>query len=108
MLDIKKVIPIVYIEWIDANCNARWFGEGQVDEWCENDWYCNDVGFLIKETEHFIVFAQRHEPDGHANGEEQWGGLHKIPRTWIKNKRILGYISRDGTFNGRRKQDAHK
>ena len=90
--------PIVFLEWIDAHNNTGWFDEEAMGKWAGEDWYCEDVGFLVRETSHMLIFAQRHEPDGHANGEVQWGGLHKIPKTWIRNRRLLGYLKQDGTF----------
>ncbi len=93
-----KLIPIIYIQWMDAHNNTGWFTDDDVDDWAKGDWYCNDVGYLIRETKRFLVFAQRHEPDGHANGQEQWGGLHRIPKTWVRSRRILGYLKHDGTL----------
>mgnify|MGYP001560157964 CR=1 FL=1 len=91
-------IAIVYFEWVDAHGNTGWFSENELEKWAKDDWYCNDVGFLVKEEKGFLVLAQRHEPMGHANGEEQWGGLHRIPKTWIRNRRILGYMDSAGSF----------
>jgi hypothetical protein len=91
--------PIVYIEWVDAHNNVGWFHLGEAEKWAAGgDWWCQDVGFLIRETPRFLVFAQRHEPEGHANGDEQWGALHRIPKTWIRNKKVLGYMESDGRF----------
>jgi hypothetical protein len=93
-----KQIPIIFIQWIDAHGNTGWFSNSEKDEWAKEDWYTDSVGFLIKETDKMIVIAERHEPNNSVNRMEQWGGLHKIPKTWIKNKRILGYLKNDGTF----------
>lgn len=92
----KKLIPIIYIQWMDAHHNSGWFDDDGLSKWARDDWYCDDVGYLVRETSKFLVFAQRHEPVGHAEGDEQWGGLHKIPKTWLRNRRILGYIRQDG------------
>ena len=96
--EFAYMTPIIFLRWIDAHSNAGWYSDKAAREWGEGDWYCEDVGFLIKETEKHITFAQRHEPNGRANGEEQWGGLHKIPKTWVKGRRVLGYMKADGTF----------
>lgn len=91
-------VSIVYIQWADAHGNTGWFNAEESAKWAEQEWYCDDVGYLIKETPKMIVIAQRHEPFGHANGTEQWGGLHKIPKTWIRNRRLLGYLNHDGSI----------
>lgn len=91
-------IPIVYIQWVDAHGNTGWFSIPEMENWTQSDWYTDSVGFIVKETEKMIILAERHEPTGHANGEEQWGGLHKIPKTWIRNRRLLGYLKHDGIF----------
>ena len=96
----RKLIPIVYIQWVDAHTNTAWFENEGLDKWIAlEDWYCNDVGYLVKEDERVLVFAQHHVPEGHANGDEQWGGLHRIPKTWLRNRKVLGYLRReDGAF----------
>jgi hypothetical protein len=98
-----RLFSIIYLEWVDAHGNTGWFSNQEKDEWLKDDWYTNSVGFLIKETDKMLVIAERHEPDNYANRMEQWGGLHKIPKTWVRNRKILGYIKNDGTFMGRKK-----
>lgn len=90
--------PIIYIQWIDAHNNSGWFTDSEVDDWSKGDWYCDDVGYLIRKTKRMFIIAQRHEPNGHANGDEQWGGLHRIPKTWVRSRKILGYLANDGSF----------
>jgi hypothetical protein len=91
--------PIVFIQWVDAHNNTGWFTNDEMAGWIDHtNWYSDDVGYLVKETKTMLVFAQRHDPPVGANREEQWGGLHKIPKTWVKSRRILGYLKTDGSF----------
>jgi hypothetical protein len=93
-------VPIIYIEWVDAHNNTGWFTDDQLDSWAPGDWYCNDVGYLVRETTRMLVFAQRHEPGGRSesDGVQQWGGLHKIPKTWVRKRALLGYLRPDGSL----------
>jgi len=92
--------PIIYIEWMDSHSNHSWYTNEEMDQWAKGVWYCNDVGYLVRETKMQLVLAQRHEPAGNgtASEKEQWGGLHKIPKTWIRNRRLLGWLNSDGSI----------
>lgn len=98
----KGLIPIVYIQWMDACSNGNWFSEEHLDEWVKDDAYCSDVGYLVRETKKMLVFAQRHEPELGPDRDLQWGNVHKIPKTWVRSRKVLGYLKRDGTFVERR------
>ena len=82
---------LVYIEWMDSTSWAGWRTNSEVDEWnnVAEDWgYCKQVGWLIRESKTSIVVAGRLIPKTKFN-EEQWGDLQKIPKTWIKKRKIL-------------------
>jgi hypothetical protein len=95
---MDKQYPVIYIEWIDAHGNTSWFSNEEIEGWIKEDWYTQTVGFLIKETQKMIILAERHEPEKSANRTEQWGGVHKIPKTWIRVRHIIGYIDRSGEW----------
>ena len=93
-----ELTPIVHLEWHDAHGNSGWHTEEETAKWAEGVWMVADVGYLIHETKACLVFAQRFMPRGDAAGDQQWGGLHKIPKGWIRKRKILGYLSPTGAF----------
>lgn len=80
---------LVYIEWNDAIYNANWFTTEQVQDWAKiSKFLIKEVGWLIEENKDFIVLGcGRKEEDDFTT--EQWVGLHKIPKGWIKIKKEL-------------------
>jgi len=90
---VKKRYKIIYFEWADATSPTEkswWTPEGAL-EWAEKDnYWVEQVGFLLKKTKEYILLA------GHTNitfseGEEieQLGHLIKIPTAWIRNYKEL-------------------
>jgi len=92
------MIPIVHLQWQDAHANAGWHDDDEVAGWMKGVWLVSDIGYLIHETKAFVVFAQRFLPAGDASGNQQWGGLHKIPKGWIRNRKVIGYLTPEGQF----------
>ncbi len=91
----SKVMPIVYVEWIDAHSNSGWMDEKEIDEFASGDWWCSCVGFLVRRTKKEITIALRYEPKSAMHDEEQWGCLQRIPTTWIRKWRVLGQVRRE-------------
>ncbi len=90
--------PIVHLQWQDAHGNSGWHTDEETAKWMKGVWMCSDVGYLIHETKTYLVFAQRYCPDTDASDEILWGGLHKIPKAWIRDRKVLGYLSPTGAF----------
>jgi hypothetical protein len=86
-------IPIIYLEWIDAYGNSRWFSKTEFLQFMNDECWMKEVGFLIKETDKYLIFAQRFSGYKLEQNDQQYGSIHKIPKTWIRKKRILGYIN---------------
>lgn len=102
-----KLTPIIYLKWVDSHSNSGWFTNDEMAAWSTDiDWYSDDVGYLVRETKTMLVFAQRHDPPVGANRQEQWGNIHKIPKTWIRERRVLGYLATDGSFREKKKRAA--
>lgn len=85
---------LVYIEWEDAiTNNLKWFDEEQAKDWAENTtMLIYECGWILKETKRFIVIANRYSKTSISNGESSLldvGGLHKIPKTWIRKRVVL-------------------
>ena len=80
---------LIYIEWADAIMNSEWFEENLVRGWIDqSDWWICEVGWLIEETKKHIILAMRRKKED-INTVGQWGGLHKIPKTWIRKRKEL-------------------
>lgn len=80
----KITYPLVRVEWIDAVSNSKWFDKDDLEKWVTtiSDCWCENIGWLVKKTKHYIVIASR---STQLNMEEtQFGLLQKIPRTWCK------------------------
>ena len=86
-------MKLIYIEWADAVSphEGAWKTEEEAIEWgLEDDFWCSDVGWLLKETKDCIVIASRRSIT--QTGEEkliQYGGLFRIPKPWIRKRKIL-------------------
>lgn len=81
-------MKIVYLEWADALHNSSWFYAEQAIEWAkEAKWMVKEVGWIISETKEYIVFASRMKEEHDEN--DSYGGLQKIPKTWIKKRKEL-------------------
>lgn len=82
-------MKFVYLEWADAQTNSHWFEAKEAKDWgAASDWLIREGGWLIKETKEYIVFASGWKPDDGYSGE-QFINLHKIPKTWVKNRKTL-------------------
>lgn len=79
----------IYIEWCDAvEKDYGWSSKAEVLEWAKTDnWVIKQYGFIVEETDKYIVLATRYSED--KDGEIMFGGIIKIPSTWILNKESL-------------------
>jgi len=90
-----KKYPLVYLEWQDA-CSydgsaevGSWKSEEEAVEWGKNaEWYVRQAGFIIKENKKYITIAGMCEP-GNNDHVPMFGHLQKIPKTWIRKRKLL-------------------
>ncbi len=84
---------LVYLEWGDATSpedETTWFTIKGAKDWANyvhKNHYNKELGFLLEENKKYIVLASRmsiFEGKG-----ERVGHLMKIPKTWIKKRKIL-------------------
>ena len=76
---------LVYIEWGDAISNTGWMSEKEAIEWADSsDWIVKNVGWILKENKDYILLASKF-----SEGSEEYGLLHKIPKTWIKVRKVI-------------------
>lgn len=85
-----KKYDLIYCEWLDACAEHSWFTDDNVDSWIERRTkdLVKEVGWLIRETDKYIVLAQRFAPENEY-GMAAWGNLQLIPTTWITKRRKL-------------------
>ena len=75
----------MYIEWGDAISNTGWMEKNDAIDWGENsDWIVKNVGWLLKETKEYILLAAKY-----SEGSKEYGLLHKIPKTWIRERKEI-------------------
>lgn len=90
---MKKKYPKIYIEWADtiSPLEKVWRNELSSIEWAVNeDYWVSEMGFLIKETKEWILLAGRYNVTKEGDIEEiSLGDLTKIPKGWIRNRKIL-------------------
>ena len=80
---------LAYIEWNDAIYNANWFDIDQIEQWAERSHFLiKEVGWIIKETKDYILLGCGRKEEDDFTGE-QWIGVHKIPKGWVKVKKRL-------------------
>lgn len=81
---IKKP-KLIYIEWGDAISNTGWMSFNEALEWGEEEhWIVKNIGWLLKETSSYILLASKY-----SEGSGEYGLLHKIPKTWIRKRKII-------------------
>ena len=86
---------LLYIEWSDtvspSNMETPWWNLEEAKRWAkEDDYWISECGFLIEETKNYILIATRHNSTK-SKGEEinSIGGLTKIPKPWIRKRKII-------------------
>lgn len=79
-------MKLIYIEWEDACHNSEWFSEKQAQYWHKEQgkFLIKESGWLVAEDSRAITLASRWAPE---NGN--LGGLQRIPKTWIRKRKII-------------------
>ena len=81
----KIKFKLVYIEWADSTSISEWKFIDEAIKWAENSvWIVKHVGWIIKETDKYILIGSNIADDG-----KQVGNLQKIPKTWIRKRKRL-------------------
>lgn len=81
----------VYIEWEDSICfGSRWQSSEDVKEDAKHENFCHELGFIIEETDTYILLSSRYlivsedeeiEPDV--------GYAIKIPKSLIRKRKEI-------------------
>lgn len=76
---------LVYLQWIDTTVHPdTWVDEEDALKWAEKDIFMvEDVGWVIKETEDYILIASSRTKD---DDDVQYGHVSRIPIPWIMRK----------------------
>lgn len=92
----KKKLTLIYLEWCDACTRATWMTEEEALEWGrEAGWVVCEAGWLLEENEEYILIASAYSPKSTSTGEPSFNVIHKIPTTWIRNRKSLMKLDRD-------------
>lgn len=83
-------MKLIYLEWADAiSSGCVWITKDELEDWLDtSEWIIKQVGFVLKETDEFILLASHYKPEDKW-GEEQYGHLQKIPKTWIRKRKVI-------------------
>lgn len=89
-----KKLKLIYIEWFDACSFNSWQSYEEAMEYAKDDDYpyVSQVGWILHEDDKSITLAGRHGMNifnGQHPSEENYGLLQKIPKTWIRKRKII-------------------
>ena len=82
---------LIYIEWADAYSSNydEWRTIDECLEWADDyKWIVKQIGWILEETKHYILLASKKNDIG-QDAEPQYSLLTKIPKTWIKYKKVI-------------------
>ncbi len=80
---------LVYIEWADAVSDSSWHTYKSATKWAKGpDWLVRHVGWILEENDKYILLAGSWTPQK-GTSVDQFGNLHKVPKTWIRKRKIL-------------------
>lgn len=82
----NKKAKLIYIEWEDATANiaSAWHSEENAISWAEREQaLIKQSGWLIKETEKYILLAARQFYNGVSI---DYGDVFKIPNGWVRKR----------------------
>ena len=82
----RKKLKKVYVEWEDVVAESGWYKMDKAIEWCEDKQQSliTDIGFIVIENEDYIALTQ-----SYYECDQEYDGIKKIPRKYIKKIRIL-------------------
>ncbi|AQW94781.1 hypothetical protein CMU89_00330 [Elizabethkingia anophelis] len=89
----KGKYPLVYIEWEDSySVPQQWHTEDEMTGiLADESFTVKQTGFVLKETDTFIVLANL--LNELSLSEDQYSGLHRIPKGCLIKKVELNPIS---------------
>ena len=85
-------MKLIYIEWADATSpeHGVWWTECEIKRWAKEDSYWVDqVGWVLEENDKYILLAGHRSTTKSGNDIIQYGQIQKIPKTWIRKRRVI-------------------
>ena len=84
---------LVYIEWEDAySLHSDWNTESEIASIMDDESFVvKQTGFLLKETDRFIVLANQLNPL--KQSDSQFSGLHRIPKGTLRKIEKIKVVS---------------
>ncbi len=80
---------LVKLGWLDAIESSGWYTLEEALKWGETDnMLIHEVGWILKETKEYILFACRWSENG-SDKDISYGSILKIPKPWIKYRTKL-------------------
>jgi hypothetical protein len=74
-------MKVVYVEWMDASADNTWTHIEHVEAPTK---LTNTVGFLVKETEEFVILAHTYDEEtAHVNG------VMNLPIEMVRTLRVI-------------------
>ena len=91
---------MVYVEWDDAASRGHWMGEADLADYSRGNFLVRQCGYLLEDTRRHLLLAGSWTPEDDWH-EERFGDIVRIPRTWVRVKRVLLTIGEDGSLHMR-------
>jgi hypothetical protein len=103
----SKIAPpfsFIFLEWLDATRGNDWMNAEAVEELVKDDstGLIREGGWLLKETEHYLVIAANIGDSLSEHGNDQFNGVSRIPKTWIRRRIALLTLHADGSVTTHR------
>ena len=98
----SKVVPpydFIFLEWLDATRSSEWMLPEEVDECAKDDQsgLIREGGWLLKETKHYLVIAANIGESLNDRTDNQFNGVSRIPKTWIRKRITLLTMDENGS-----------
>ena len=76
-------LTLEMVEWYDAESEADWVDQVEMDKWCDGMAMATDVGWIYEENNETLVIVSSFFGDG------TFGNRTKIPKGMIKSRKQL-------------------
>ncbi len=77
----KKRLQLVEVAWVDADHNAGWVNDKQVDD---EEELGHAYGLLVHKTKNFVAIAHQYN-----RGSGDWLGIFRIPVGMVRKITVL-------------------
>lgn len=88
---------LIYLEWEDAVTNNEgWVPAESAKAWAKEKFgLIRECGWVLEENSEFLLLSNRMAALSSGDFDDpDVGGIHKIPKTWIRKRRVLDPFQR--------------